>query len=190
MSFPGSRTLCVAFFQRAAAWPFRVAAARATMNALASMDRRELADIGLTVRPARRLGACARSRSDRAPGASRPRAAPRRPRAADGAARRRVAVARRIVRPFARRRMAEVAPSPVRTGLAARSVSLGWRDRSAEESVRSLSRRLVVAEPPLRHLEAAADHPGVWAGARHPPAPLRLVVLAVRASTGRATRSA
>jgi uncharacterized protein YjiS (DUF1127 family) len=33
---------------RAAAWPFRVAAARATLGALAKMDRRELADIGLT----------------------------------------------------------------------------------------------------------------------------------------------
>jgi uncharacterized protein YjiS (DUF1127 family) len=32
---------------RAAAWPFRVAAARATLRALAQMDRRELADIGL-----------------------------------------------------------------------------------------------------------------------------------------------
>ena len=30
-----------------AAWPFRVAAARATLKALANMDRRELADIGL-----------------------------------------------------------------------------------------------------------------------------------------------
>ena len=33
---------------RAAAWPFRVAAARATLRALANMDGRELADIGLT----------------------------------------------------------------------------------------------------------------------------------------------
>ena len=33
--------------RRAAAWPFRVAAARATLKALANMDRRELADIGL-----------------------------------------------------------------------------------------------------------------------------------------------
>ena len=33
--------------RRAAAWPFRVAAARATLRALAKMDRRELADIGL-----------------------------------------------------------------------------------------------------------------------------------------------
>jgi uncharacterized protein YjiS (DUF1127 family) len=33
--------------RRAAAWPFRVAAARATLRALANMDRRELADIGL-----------------------------------------------------------------------------------------------------------------------------------------------
>lgn len=33
---------------RAAAWPFRVAAARAVMTALGGMDRRELADIGLT----------------------------------------------------------------------------------------------------------------------------------------------
>ena len=34
--------------RRAASWPFRVAAARATMRMLASMDRRELADIGLS----------------------------------------------------------------------------------------------------------------------------------------------
>jgi uncharacterized protein YjiS (DUF1127 family) len=33
---------------RAAAWPFRVAAARATLRTLATMDRRELADIGLS----------------------------------------------------------------------------------------------------------------------------------------------
>jgi uncharacterized protein YjiS (DUF1127 family) len=33
----------------AAAWPFRVAAARATLRALADMDRRELADIGLNL---------------------------------------------------------------------------------------------------------------------------------------------
>ena len=33
--------------RQAATWPFRVAAARATMKALANMDRRELADIGL-----------------------------------------------------------------------------------------------------------------------------------------------
>jgi uncharacterized protein YjiS (DUF1127 family) len=33
--------------RRAAAWPFRVAAARATLQALSNMDRRELADIGL-----------------------------------------------------------------------------------------------------------------------------------------------
>ena len=33
--------------RQAAAWPFRVAAARVTLKALANMDRRELADIGL-----------------------------------------------------------------------------------------------------------------------------------------------
>jgi uncharacterized protein YjiS (DUF1127 family) len=33
--------------RRAAAWPFRVAAARAAVNMLANMDRHELADIGL-----------------------------------------------------------------------------------------------------------------------------------------------
>jgi uncharacterized protein YjiS (DUF1127 family) len=33
--------------RRAASWPFRVAAARAALRALANMDRRELADIGL-----------------------------------------------------------------------------------------------------------------------------------------------
>jgi uncharacterized protein YjiS (DUF1127 family) len=49
MSFSGSRTLFVVeLVQRAAAWPFRVAAARATLGVLAGMDRRELADIGLT----------------------------------------------------------------------------------------------------------------------------------------------
>jgi uncharacterized protein YjiS (DUF1127 family) len=34
--------------RRVAAWPFRVAAARATLKALSNMDRRELADIGLS----------------------------------------------------------------------------------------------------------------------------------------------
>jgi uncharacterized protein YjiS (DUF1127 family) len=34
--------------RRAAAWPFRVAAARSTLRTLANMDRRELADIGLS----------------------------------------------------------------------------------------------------------------------------------------------
>jgi len=38
----------LALIVRLAAWPFRVAAARAALNALAAMDRRELADIGLT----------------------------------------------------------------------------------------------------------------------------------------------
>ena len=37
----------VAALREVAAWPFRVAAARATLKALANMDRRELADIGL-----------------------------------------------------------------------------------------------------------------------------------------------
>jgi len=35
--------------RRATAWPFRVAAARAALRALANMDRRELADIGLNL---------------------------------------------------------------------------------------------------------------------------------------------
>jgi uncharacterized protein YjiS (DUF1127 family) len=34
--------------RRTAAWPFQVAAARATLRSLAGMDHRELADIGLT----------------------------------------------------------------------------------------------------------------------------------------------
>jgi uncharacterized protein YjiS (DUF1127 family) len=48
---PGSRiwrTIGVAA-RRLAAWPFRVAAARATLKALSNMDRRELADIGLSL---------------------------------------------------------------------------------------------------------------------------------------------
>ena len=41
------RSIC-AGVRRIGVWPFRVAAARATLRALAKMDRRELADIGLT----------------------------------------------------------------------------------------------------------------------------------------------
>ena len=44
---------------RAAAWPFRVAAARAAMGALARMDGRELADIGLTGSDLRDMSALA-----------------------------------------------------------------------------------------------------------------------------------
>jgi uncharacterized protein YjiS (DUF1127 family) len=51
--------------RRAAAWPFRVAAARATLRALASMDRRELADIGLSPSDVRDVSALA---LDRDPG--------------------------------------------------------------------------------------------------------------------------
>ncbi len=43
-----SAATALALIGRIAAWPFRVAAARAALNALAAMDRRELADIGLT----------------------------------------------------------------------------------------------------------------------------------------------
>ena len=43
--------------RRAAAWPFRVAAARAALRALASMDRRELADIGLNLSDVRDVSA-------------------------------------------------------------------------------------------------------------------------------------
>ncbi len=45
--------------RRAAAWPFRVAAARAAMNALAGMDVRELADIGLNPSDLRDVSALA-----------------------------------------------------------------------------------------------------------------------------------
>ncbi len=48
--------------RRAAAWPFRVAAARATLNALAAMDRRELADIGLSLSDLRDVSALALDR--------------------------------------------------------------------------------------------------------------------------------
>jgi uncharacterized protein YjiS (DUF1127 family) len=46
----GSRLLWAVWAgaSQAAAWPFRVAAARATLRALGQMDCRELADIGLT----------------------------------------------------------------------------------------------------------------------------------------------
>jgi len=47
---------------RAAAWPFRVAAARAALRALASMDRRELADIGLNLSDVRDASALALDR--------------------------------------------------------------------------------------------------------------------------------
>jgi hypothetical protein len=48
--------------RRAAAWPFRVAAARADMRALANMDRRELADIGLIASDVRDASALALDR--------------------------------------------------------------------------------------------------------------------------------
>lgn len=51
--------------RRAIGWPFRVAAARATLRALAKMDRRELADIGLTSSDLRDASALA---LDRDPG--------------------------------------------------------------------------------------------------------------------------
>jgi uncharacterized protein YjiS (DUF1127 family) len=47
---------------RVLAWPFRVAAARAALNALARMDRRELADIGLTASDLRDVSALALDR--------------------------------------------------------------------------------------------------------------------------------
>ncbi len=43
--------------RRAAAWPFRVAEARATLRALATMDRRELADLGLVASDLRDVSA-------------------------------------------------------------------------------------------------------------------------------------
>ncbi|MGO9419040.1 DUF1127 domain-containing protein [Roseiarcus sp.] len=59
-----SRPLAVlaGFLARAAAWPFRVAEARATLSALAGMDRRELADIGLTPGDLRDVSALALDR--------------------------------------------------------------------------------------------------------------------------------
>jgi uncharacterized protein YjiS (DUF1127 family) len=48
--------------RQAATWPFRVAAARATLNALANMDRRELADIGLNPSDVRDASALALDR--------------------------------------------------------------------------------------------------------------------------------
>ncbi len=47
---------------RTAAWPFRVAAARAAMSALARMDGRELADVGLTRSDLRDVSALALDR--------------------------------------------------------------------------------------------------------------------------------
>jgi uncharacterized protein YjiS (DUF1127 family) len=48
--------------RRVAAWPFRVAAARATLTMLANMDRRELADIGLNSSDVRDASAMALDR--------------------------------------------------------------------------------------------------------------------------------
>ena len=65
--------------RRAASWPFRVAAARAAMNALAGMDVRELADIGLTPSDLRDVSALALDRDPTALlGAARARTAARR----------------------------------------------------------------------------------------------------------------
>ena len=66
---------------RAATWPFRVAAARATLRELANMDRRELADIGLSPSDLRDASALA---LDRDPGELLARRACERRRAACG----------------------------------------------------------------------------------------------------------
>ena len=68
--------------RRAAAWPFRVAAARATLRTLANMDRHELADIGLNPSDVRDAWAMPLDRDPgEAPRATGLRTAPRRLRA-------------------------------------------------------------------------------------------------------------
>ena len=63
MSFSGRRQFLLAqLLKRAAAWPFRVAAARAALKTLAGMDSRELADIGLTPSDLRDVSALALDR--------------------------------------------------------------------------------------------------------------------------------
>lgn len=63
MSFSGRRQFIVAqLLKRAAVWPFRVAAARATLKTLAGMDSRELADIGLRPSDLRDVSALALDR--------------------------------------------------------------------------------------------------------------------------------
>jgi len=59
---------------RVAAWPFRVAAARAALRALSSMDHRELADIGLNRSDVRDASAIALDRDPTALLAERARA--------------------------------------------------------------------------------------------------------------------
>ena len=155
--------------RRAAAWPFRVAAARATLKALANMDRRELADIGLNPSDVRDASALPLDRDPTALLArARPRAAPGRLRAAavtawDWPLTIRMtgpgATGRHRGRDRSRpgRKPASSEQAELRAGVARRD------GRLAEQVRAQRPRRLAEAEPARGHLEPAPDHPGVGA---------------------------
>ena len=159
--------------RRAAAWPFRVAAARASMRTLAKMDRRELADIGLNPSDLRDASALPLDRDPtRAAGATGARAAGER--LCGSVFSGRTFAARRSrwpspARPSAGAAGTEARPAGrplVQNRLSCAPASAGATRRLAEEVGAQLPRRLVVAEPARGHLEPAPDHPGVGARAR------------------------
>ena len=169
---------------RAAAWPFRVAAARATLRSLAQMDRRELADIGLNPSDVSDVAALPLDRDPSALLAARAR---ERPSARVDSATHRVGADVEDDNPHGKPRRNR--PSPEAGSGSARprrQNRLSWAPaplacggRLEEEVGAQRPRRLAVAEAARGHLEPAPDHPGVGARARHAPAPLRLVVLAL-----------
>jgi uncharacterized protein YjiS (DUF1127 family) len=153
---------------RAAAWPFRVAAARANLRALGRMDRRELADIGLNpsdVRDATALPLdrdptallAARVRERRANALTAPSTA------WDGNGREEDPQGdpdATVPRP-ARAPACRAPPPSEQAELRAGLTRLGAR--LAEQVDAQRARHLAIAEPPRGHLEPAPDHPGVGA---------------------------
>jgi uncharacterized protein YjiS (DUF1127 family) len=139
------RTTC-ARARQVAAWPFRVAAARATLKALANMDRRELADIGLNSSDVRDAGTISGRRhlDQEAAGSTIRTTCP-------GAIRRHRG--RDRSRPGRKSALSEQAK--LRACVARRD------GRLAEQVSAQLPRRLAEAESARGHLEPTPDHPGV-----------------------------
>ena len=152
--------------RRAAAWPFRVAAARATLKALANMDRRELADIGLNPSDVRDASALP---LDRDPTELLARRARERRRDAFGPSPHlELGAGPTTCLGAARRHRGRDRSRPGRTPVSSEQAELpagrAWDDSRLAEQVRAQRpRRLAVAEPARGHLEPAPDHPGVGA---------------------------
>jgi uncharacterized protein YjiS (DUF1127 family) len=148
--------------RQAAAWPFRVAAARATLKALANMDRRELADIGLNPSDVRDASALPLDRDPTELLARRARERlSGRPHLELGAGPTTCLGAARRHRGRDRSRPGR---KPVSSEQAELPAGRAWDDgRLAEQVGAQRPRSLAEAEPARGHLEPTPYHPGVGA---------------------------